>query len=363
MAVPTHVGSTAARAVLALLHTLRHHAASAGSTAGRAGRTGTAGARHRRGGTTALTRLRRPVDARTRTLLRRVAAAAEALFRRTAVGAAVLDRLAHWWRAGSARPRVVARAVGDLVAVLAAMALLLGGPAGNRLRTRRTPLARHARPTRAIGAAGLVTAGILVVGLVIAVAAALPSGPTVPARSALADSLDSRQLAADRADRGNRPAPAGNDAATAGSSTTAAGPAATPTKTPDWVNPIPGVPLSSCYGARWGSVHQGIDFAGAAGTPILAAGAGTVFAAGWTYAGYGISIMIDHGNGLYSHYAHAEQALVTVGQHVVAGQPIALEGTTGDSTGPHLHFEIHEGLWHQVDPAPWLRAHGVSVGC
>ena len=63
------------------------------------------------------------------------------------------------------------------------------------------------------------------------------------------------------------------------------------------------------------------------------------------------------------HVAHAQKVLVKPGQKVKAGQAIALEGTTGDSTGPHLHFEIHHGLWNQVDPAPWLRAHGVKVGC
>jgi murein DD-endopeptidase MepM/ murein hydrolase activator NlpD len=126
---------------------------------------------------------------------------------------------------------------------------------------------------------------------------------------------------------------------------------------------MPGVALSSCYGPRWGTIHQGIDFAGTAGTPIHAVGAGTVIAAGWAYSGYGISVMIDHGNGFFSHYAHASQALVQVGQTVTAGQTIALEGATGDATGPHLHFEIHQGLWNQIDPAPWLRARGVPVGC
>jgi len=110
-------------------------------------------------------------------------------------------------------------------------------------------------------------------------------------------------------------------------------------------------------------VHQGIDFAGPNGTPIRSTGAGTVIAAGWVYSGYGISVVVDHGNGFLSHYAHAQKTLVGVGQTVTPGQPIAIEGSTGDSTGPHLHFEIHKGLWNQVDPAPWLRARGVPIGC
>ena len=87
-----------------------------------------------------------------------------------------------------------------------------------------------------------------------------------------------------------------------------------------------------------------------------------MISAGWVYSGYGISVVIDHGNGFLSHYAHASQTRVAVGQRVAPGQSIAV-GVTGDSTGPHLHFEIHQGLWHQIDPAPWLRARGVTVGC
>jgi murein DD-endopeptidase MepM/ murein hydrolase activator NlpD len=130
-----------------------------------------------------------------------------------------------------------------------------------------------------------------------------------------------------------------------------------------WVSPMPGVPLSSCFGPRWGTLHQGIDFAGDSGTTIRAVGAGTVFGAGWLYSGYGISVVIDHGNGYFSHYAHMSRALVRPGQRVRPGQPIGREGSTGDSTGPHLHFEIHHGMWHQINPAPWLRAHGVHSAC
>ena len=110
-------------------------------------------------------------------------------------------------------------------------------------------------------------------------------------------------------------------------------------------------------------MHEGIDFAQPEGTPILAAAAGTVVGAGWLYSGYGISVLIDNGNGIFTHYAHADEALVSAGQRVVPGQPIALEGATGDATGPHLHFEVQDGLWNQIDPAPFLRAHGVAVGC
>jgi murein DD-endopeptidase MepM/ murein hydrolase activator NlpD len=127
---------------------------------------------------------------------------------------------------------------------------------------------------------------------------------------------------------------------------------------------MPGAEITSCYGMRWGLLHAGIDFALPENTPIHAIGAGTVFAAGWTYAGYGISVVIDHGNGYFTHYAHMNNTAVSVGQTVSPGQVIGYEGSTGDSTGPHLHFEVHEGMWHQIDPAPWLRAHGIAItGC
>ncbi|MEV4618761.1 peptidoglycan DD-metalloendopeptidase family protein [Asanoa sp. NPDC049573] len=132
-----------------------------------------------------------------------------------------------------------------------------------------------------------------------------------------------------------------------------------------WTSPMPGSEVTSCFGIRWGVPHQGIDFAMPENTPELAAAAGTVFAAGWNYTGYGISVVIDHGNGIYTHYAHMNRTAVEVGQTVKAGQVIGYEGSTGDSTGPHLHFEVHQGaMWNQIDPAPFLKAKGVPiVGC
>jgi murein DD-endopeptidase MepM/ murein hydrolase activator NlpD len=131
-----------------------------------------------------------------------------------------------------------------------------------------------------------------------------------------------------------------------------------------WVNPLPGAPVTSCYGWRWGAMHKGVDLALASGTPIHAASAGTVQAAGWAFSGYGISVLISHGNGIYTHYAHQSRTIVSVGQHVTAGQVIGYEGATGNVTGPHLHFEVHVGLWNQVEPTAWMRAHGVIItGC
>ncbi|WP_373688934.1 M23 family metallopeptidase [Verrucosispora sioxanthis] len=131
-----------------------------------------------------------------------------------------------------------------------------------------------------------------------------------------------------------------------------------------WVLPMSGGAVTSCYGPRWGTLHAGIDFAMPAGTPVRAAFGGTVTKAGDVGDGYGISVVIDHGNGYLTHYAHLSTARVSVGAKVSTGQTIGLEGSTGDSTGPHLHFEVHQGqMWNQIDPAPFLRARGIDVAC
>lgn len=134
-----------------------------------------------------------------------------------------------------------------------------------------------------------------------------------------------------------------------------------------WVHPLPGSSLSSCFGWRsWSnSYHQGLDMSVGSGTPIRAAAAGTVTRAGWIWSGYGISVTINHG-GVSTHYAHQSRTAVRVGQWVNAGQTIGYVGSTGYSTGPHLHFEVAQSsgiLGSQINPAVWLRNHGVSVGC
>ncbi len=99
--------------------------------------------------------------------------------------------------------------------------------------------------------------------------------------------------------------------------------------------------LTSPFGYRWGRLHKGIDMAGPIGTPILAADGGRVTQAGWDGA-YGYSVMIDHGNGYTTKYAHCNQLYVEVGQDVAQYEQIAEIGNTGNSTGPHCHFEIRE---------------------
>lgn len=97
--------------------------------------------------------------------------------------------------------------------------------------------------------------------------------------------------------------------------------------------------ISSGYGPRWGRFHYGVDIATKTGTPIIATAAGTVVESGWR-TGYGYMVRINHHDGWESVYAHASKLFVNSGQTVQKGQRIAAVGQTGNSTGPHLHFEL-----------------------
>ena len=107
-----------------------------------------------------------------------------------------------------------------------------------------------------------------------------------------------------------------------------------------WVWPADGE-FTSGYGWRWGKMHKGIDVANAVGTPIRAAFGGRVTYAGWNDFGYGYLVEITHPDGSTSLYAHNSRILVLLGDEVQTGQLISEMGSTGRSTGPHLHFEVH----------------------
>jgi murein DD-endopeptidase MepM/ murein hydrolase activator NlpD len=117
-------------------------------------------------------------------------------------------------------------------------------------------------------------------------------------------------------------------------------------------------PITSRFGPRvhpiFGVVkfHYGIDFGAGAGSPIRAAAAGKVLSAGWI-GGYGNTTIIDHGGGMATLYAHQSSFGVSAGQQVSAGQTIGAVGSTGNSTGPHLHFEVRVN-GQAVDPAGYL---------
>ena len=102
--------------------------------------------------------------------------------------------------------------------------------------------------------------------------------------------------------------------------------------------------------------HRGADIAGPVGTPIYAADDGTVSFSGWNSGGYGYMIIVDHGNGIYTRYAHASRLLVSKGDTVNRGDVIMLMGSTGRSTGPHIHFEVMTGSTsNRVNPFDYIR--------
>ena len=113
--------------------------------------------------------------------------------------------------------------------------------------------------------------------------------------------------------------------------------------------------ISSGYGLRWNGAefHQGIDIAAEMGTPIVATADGVVTIAGWNAGGYGNMVDIDHGSGVSTRYGHASTIVVTVGQRVRRGQIIAYVGSTGHSTGPHLHYEVRLS-GQPVNPTSYL---------
>ena len=115
--------------------------------------------------------------------------------------------------------------------------------------------------------------------------------------------------------------------------------------------PVSG-PVTSGFGIRWGRMHEGIDIAVGVGTAVRAAAAGTVIYAGWM-SGYGNLVVVDHGNGLSTAYAHNSSLAVGVGQSVSAGQLVSYSGNTGNSTGPHVHFEVRVN-GSAVDPLGYL---------
>jgi murein DD-endopeptidase MepM/ murein hydrolase activator NlpD len=129
---------------------------------------------------------------------------------------------------------------------------------------------------------------------------------------------------------------------------------------PLFVMPTRGV-WTSGFGYRWGVLHGGIDIAGPIGTPILAASDGVVIDVGPT-AGYGAWVKLRHSDGTVTLYGHLNTWNVSMGERVMAGDQIATMGNRGNSTGPHLHFEVMLNGSNRIDPVGWLAKRGVSTG-
>jgi murein DD-endopeptidase MepM/ murein hydrolase activator NlpD len=127
------------------------------------------------------------------------------------------------------------------------------------------------------------------------------------------------------------------------------------------VLPVSGYHLTAMFGqggGHWANNHTGIDFAAPIGTPVGSVMGGVVIAA--EYAGaYGRQVQVRHANGTVTTYSHMSAFSVSVGDTVGAGTEVGRIGVTGNTTGPHLHFEVKPGGGDPIDPMPWLRDHGL----
>ncbi len=129
---------------------------------------------------------------------------------------------------------------------------------------------------------------------------------------------------------------------------------------PGFVKPAEGR-LTSGFGARWGRSHRGIDIANAIGTPIVSVGDGEVIESG-PASGFGMWVRVRLDDGTVNVYGHVNRSYVREGQRVRAGEEIAEIGNRGESTGPHLHFEVWLDGSRKINPLPWLAERGISLG-
>ncbi|MGC5565218.1 M23 family metallopeptidase [Streptomyces sp. FR-108] len=227
-------------------------------------------------------------------------------------------------------------------------------PGTSQLRTRAAVLALGLGVTTAVGAGVAVAAD------------AKPSA--VSLSSAAAASV--QEQAAAQAKAAQKAAQAKSEAAAKKAAAKKAAAKSAAKSASSWVDPVAKYKLSASFaqaGNLWSSTHSGQDFAVSSGTRVVAAHGGTVVKTGGNGAGdgpaYGNAVVIKHGNGTYSQYAHLSRVDVRAGQVVKTGQRIALSGNTGNSSGPHLHFEIRTtaNYGSAVDPVAFLRSKGLSL--
>ncbi|MFC8277860.1 M23 family metallopeptidase [Streptomyces sp. NPDC057271] len=178
-------------------------------------------------------------------------------------------------------------------------------------------------------------------------------------RAAAAEQRASRKAAAERA------AAAEQRASRKASADRAARARRAQLRQASWVAPVRGYHLGASYGlggGLWAHRHSGQDFVVPSGTAVLAVHDGTVVEAGWGGA-YGWNIVIRHSSGVYTQYAHLSRLGVRTGQRVGTGQVIGRSGSTGNSTGPHLHFEARTAPWYgsSIAPLQFLRSRGARL--
>ncbi|MET7715115.1 M23 family metallopeptidase [Streptomyces sp. NPDC005407] len=237
--------------------------------------------------------------------------------------------------------------------------------------TSHLPRPSALRTRAAVLAAGLGASMVLGAG------AAFAAGTSAPAAAGSATAVDASSAVAAQALAQSKAAAAAKKAAAAkaaaAKSEAAKSKAAKPKAAKNavtWVKPVTDYKLTASFnqgGNMWSHKHSGQDFAVPVGTPVKAAYNGVVVKAGPNGGGdgpaYGNAIVIKHTNGKYSQYAHLSKVNVTVGKSVKAGQAIARSGNTGNSSGPHLHFEIRTtpNYGSALNPMAYLRSAGVTI--
>ncbi|MGC4913842.1 M23 family metallopeptidase [Streptomyces albogriseolus] len=251
--------------------------------------------------------------------------------------------------------------------------------------TSRFPRTSAPRTRAAVLAAGLGTSVVLGAGVAVAVdntaasgaagavqaqAAAQSKVAEAQAKAVEAQAAKAQKAVEAQAAKAQKAAEAKKAAAAKAAQAKKAAKAAAKKKAVSWIDPVESYKLSASFaqnGGMWAHKHSGQDYAVPTGTPVVAAHGGTVVKAGGNGAGdgpaYGNAVVIKHGNKTYSQYAHLSSVNVKVGQVVKTGQKIALSGNTGNSSGPHLHFEIRStpNYGSAVDPVKFLRGKGVTV--
>ncbi|MYR40656.1 M23 family metallopeptidase [Streptomyces sp. SID5910] len=222
----------------------------------------------------------------------------------------------------------------------------------SRVTSPRSPRTTNVRTRAAVMAAGLGASVALGAGVAAASGTTAASGT-----STVANAVEAQAAAQAKAAKAEKAAASAKKATAK-------------KKAASWIDPVKKYELSAKFaqnGGMWAHKHSGQDFAVPIGTNVMAAHGGTVVKAGGNGAGdgpaYGNAIVIKHGNGTYSQYAHLSRIDVKIGQVVKTGQHIAKSGNTGNSSGPHLHFEIRTtpNYGSAVDPVAFLHAHGVTI--